>query len=148
MVIDKPFFAEVTLNISGTIHSDVDFQPGSVALGEVEQGVGAEKEILVTHRGRGPWQISDVRSASIHLEVELSDPMRQPGQTTYRMVVRLKPDAPAGLLNEQLTVVTSDKSLPAISLPVEGRVAPPLSVSPTPLLFGRWRPGSRRPNSS
>lgn len=136
VVIDKPFYAEVTLTISGTIHSDVDFQPGSVDLGEVEQGAGVEKEIIVTHRGRGPWQISDIRSASNHLEVELSEPMRQPGQTTYKMLVRLKPDAPGGLINEQLTVVTSDKSLPAITLPVEGRVAPPLSVSPSPLLFG------------
>ena len=42
---------------------------------------------------------------------------------------------------EQLTVTTSDKSLPAINLPVEGRVAPPLSISPSPLLFGTLAPG-------
>ena len=141
VVIDKPFFAEVALNISGMIHSDVDFTPGSVALGDVEQGAGAEQEVLVTYRGRGPWQINDVRSASNHLEVELNEPARQPGQITYKMTVRLKPDAPPGLLNEQLTVVTSDKSMPSITLPVEGRVAPPLSISPSPLLFGTLAPG-------
>jgi Protein of unknown function (DUF1573) len=141
VVIDKPFYAEVALNISGTIHSDVDFQPGAVALGQIEEGVGAEQEVLVTYRGRAPWQINDVRSASNHLEVELSEPLKQPGLITYKMLVRLKADAPPGLLNEQLTVVTSDKSMPAISLPVEGRVAPPLSVSPSPVLFGTLSPG-------
>lgn len=141
VVIDKPFHAEVALNISGTIHSDVDFQPGVVALGQVEQGAGAEQEVLVTYRGRGPWQISDVRSACNHLEVELGEPLKQPGQITYKMVVRLKADAPPGMVNEQLTVVTSDKSMPTISLPIEGRVAPPLSVSPSPLLFGALAPG-------
>jgi hypothetical protein len=141
VVIDRPFYAEVALNISGTIHSDVDFQPGAVVLGDVEMGVGAEQQVQVTYRGRGPWQISDVRSASHHLEVELSEAVRQPGLVSYKMLVRLKPDAPPGLVNEQLTVITSDKSLPAINLPVEGRVAPPLSISPSPLLFGAVAPG-------
>ena len=141
VVIDKPFYAEVALNISGVIHSDVDFQPGSVALGEVELGAGTEQEVTVSYRGRGAWQINDVRSASNHLEVELSEPMRLPGQITYKMLVRLKPDAPPGLFHEQLTVVTSDPKMPTISLPVEGRVAPPLSISPTPLLFGTLSPG-------
>ena len=141
VVIDKPFYAEVALNISGTIHSDVDFTPGSVTFGDVEQGAASEQEILVTYHGRGPWQINDIRSASNHLEVELNEPMRQPGQITYKMLVRLKAGAPPGLLNEQLTVVTSDKSMPSITLPVEGRVAPPLSISPSPLLFGTLTPG-------
>ena len=35
VVIDKPFYAEVPLTIAGYIHSDVDFQPGAAALGEV-----------------------------------------------------------------------------------------------------------------
>src|SRR6188768_1949121 len=32
VVIDKPFYAEVPITISGNIHSDVDFQPGVAAL--------------------------------------------------------------------------------------------------------------------
>jgi hypothetical protein len=141
VVIDKPFYAEVTLTIAGTIHSDVDFQPGVVGFGEVELGAGGEQEVVVTYRGRGPWQINDIRSACNHLEVELSEPMRQLGQISYKMLVRLKPDAPHGTIDEQLTVVTSDRSMPAISLPVEGRVAPPLSISPSPLLFGTLAAG-------
>jgi hypothetical protein len=141
VVIDKPFYAEVHLLISGNIHSDVDFQPGVVAFGDVEQGAGSEQTVTVTCRGRPTWQISDVRSANNHLEVELSDPHRQAGQTSYRMLVRLKPDAPAGTLQDQLTIVTNDQRLPTVSVPIEGRVMPPLTISPSPLLFGTLTAG-------
>jgi hypothetical protein len=141
VVIDKPFYAEVHLLIAGNIHSDVDFQPGAVAFGDVEQGAGSEQAVTVTCRGRPNWQISDVRSANQHLEVELSDPHRQAGQTSYRMLVRLKPEAPAGTLQDQLTIVTNDQRLPTVSVPIEGRVMPPLSISPSPLLFGTLTSG-------
>jgi hypothetical protein len=141
VVIDKPFYAELQLNITGFIHSDVDFQPGIVAFGDVEQGAPAQQEIVVTYRGRSNWQITDVRSANPHLEVELSDPIRQPGQVAYKMLVRIKADAPAGPLQDQLTVVTNDEKLATVALPIEGRVAPPLAVSPSPLLFGTLTAG-------
>ena len=141
VVIDKPFYAEVPLTISGYIHSDVDIQPGAVAFGDVALGAAAEQKTTITYRGRGAWQITDVRSANDHFEVELSDPMRQPGQISYAMIVRLKAGAPAGMIQDQLTVVTNDPKMPHVTLPVEGRIVPPLSVSPSPLLFGRLKPG-------
>lgn len=141
VVIDRPYYAEVYLTISGYIHADVDFQPGVVAFGEVPQGAPAEQEIAVTYRGRLSWQIVDVRSANTHLEVELSEPRRQPGLVSYRMLVRLKEDAPAGTLQDQLTLVTNDPRTPTVSLPVEGRVVPPLTISPSPLLAGNLAPG-------
>ena len=141
VVIDKPYYAEVHLMIAGYIHSDVDFQPGVAALGDVEQGAAAQQDVTVTYRGRGNWQIADVRSANPHLEVELGEAIRQPGLVSYKMSVRLKPDAPAGILQDQLTLVTNDQRMPAVVLPVEARVTPPLAVSPSPLMFGTLAPG-------
>jgi hypothetical protein len=141
VVIDKPFYAEVPLTIAGYIHSDVDFQPGAVSLGDVALGARAEQQVTITYRGKSAWQVSDVRSANAHFEVELSEPMRQAGQVAYKMTVRLKEDTPAGTISDQLTVVTNDPKMPHVTLPVEGRVVPPLSVSPSPLFFGRLQPG-------
>src|SRR5436190_6623969 len=141
VVIDKPFYAEVQLTIAGYIHSDVDFQPGVAALGDVEQGTQSEQTITVTYRGAMNWQIADVRSANTHLEVELGDPVRQPGAVSYKMHIRLKPDAPAGTLQDQLTLVTNDQRMPTVVLPVEGRVTPPLQINPSPLMFGTMAPG-------
>jgi Protein of unknown function (DUF1573) len=141
VVIDKPYYAEVHLTIAGYIHSDVDFQPGVAALGDVEQGTTVEQDVMVTYRGRGNWQITDVRSANTHLEVELGEAVRQPGVVSYKMTVRLKPDTPAGMVQDQLTLVTNDQRMPTVVLPVEGRVTPPLSINPSPLLFGTLAPG-------
>ena len=141
VVIDKPYHAEVNLNVAGYIHSDVDFQPGSVAFGDVPQGSAAAQQIAVTYYGRGDWQIADVRSANEHLEVELSEPRRMRRGTTYTMNVRLKDDAPAGPLAETLTLVTTDSRLPSVSVAIEGRVVPPLSVSPASLFLGVLKPG-------
>jgi len=141
VVIDRPFYAEVPLTISGNIHSDVDFQPGVAALGDIEQGKTGEQSVTVTYRGAGNWQIADVRSANTNLEVELADAIRQPGVVSYKMVVRLRPDAPAGILQDQLTLVTNDQRMPTVVLPVEGRVTPPLSINPSPLMFGNLAPG-------
>src|SRR5438067_1611998 len=141
VVIDKPFYADVQLTIAGYIHSDVDFQPGVAALGDIEQGRSGEQTVTVTYRGPYNWQISDVRSANTHLEVELADPVRQPGVVSYKMTVRVKPGAPAGTLQDQLTLVTNDQRMPTVVLPVEGRVTPPLSVNPSPLMFGTLAPG-------
>jgi hypothetical protein len=141
VVIDKPFYAEVQLQVSGYIHSDVDFQPGSIAFGDVDQGTMAQQKVAVTFYGRNNWNITDVRSVNEHLEVELSDAVRGGGRTTYQMSVRLKPDAPPGYVTDTLTVVTDDRNLATVPLTVEGKVVPPLTVSPSALFLGVLKPG-------
>jgi len=141
VVIDKPYYAEVNLQISGYIHSDVDFQPGSVAFGDVELGAESTREIAVTYYGRQAWQITDVRSANEHLEVELGEAKKTGTGVTYTMSVKVKGDAPAGPITDSLTLVTNDSRLPSVSVSVEGRVVPPLSVSPASLFLGVLKPG-------
>lgn len=141
VVIDRPFFAEVQLNVSGYIHGDVDFQPGAVSFGDLEQGVGATREVMVTRHGVQNWNISDVRSANQNLEVELSSAIRQNDRVSYKMTVRLKPDTPAGSLQDTLTLVTDDARLPTVPVTVEGKVVSPLSVSPASLFVGVLEPG-------
>jgi hypothetical protein len=141
VVIDRPFRAEVQLAVSGYIHNEVDFQPGSVVFGDVEQGTTVQQRVAVTFYGRSNWNIVDVRSANEHLEVELSDAVRQQGRTVYQMTVRLKPDAPAGYINDTLTLVTDDRNVPTVPLTVEGKVTPALTISPSSLFLGVLEPG-------
>jgi len=141
VVIDKPYYAEVQLNVSGYIHADVDFQPGSVNFGEVPEGEPLEQRVTVTRNGVTNWTITDVQSANENLEVELSEPMRQAGRVTYQMVVRLKDSTPAGYIQDSLMLVTNDRNLPQVPIAVEGRVVPPLTVSPSSLFVGEVAPG-------
>ncbi len=143
VVIDRPYFAEIQLNVSGYIHGDVDFQPGSVAFGDLDQGVGATREVLVTRHGVQNWKISDVRSANQNLEVELGNPIRQADRVSYKMIVRLKPDSPAGSIQDTLTLVTDDGRIPTVPVAVEGKVVSALSVSPASLFVGVLEPGQK-----
>jgi hypothetical protein len=143
VVIDKPFYAEVQLQIKGNIHGEVDFQPGSVALGDVDQGTEAAREITINYYGRAAWQITDVRSANSHLEVELGQPQRTTNGLAYKMAVTLKDDAPAGSVSDMLTLVTNDPRVPTVAIAVEGRVVPPLSISPSSLFLGVLQPGQK-----
>ena len=141
VVIDKPYYAEVQLLVTVNIHSDIEFVPGAVSFGNVDQGASAEKELTVTYYGRNTWQIRDVQSANQNLEVELGDPVRQPDRVSYRMVVRLKDSAPAGYLSDSLTLVTNDSRSPSVAVAIEGQVVSPLSVSPSSLFVGVLKPG-------
>ena len=142
VVIDKPFYAEVQLTVAGYIRNDVDFEPGNVSFGDIDQGTGSDKELTVTYYGRNPWQIKDVRSANDHLEVELGDPMKLADRTVYKMHVRLKDNAPAGYIHDSLSLVTDDQRLPSVPVSVEGRIIPPLTVSPSSLFVGVVEPGT------
>lgn len=141
VTIDRPYYAEVQLNVSGYIRSDVVFEPGVVNLGELDQGAGGETRVRVNYAGRSDWEIVDVRSANPHFEVELNETQRKAGSVGYEMLVRLKPDAPAGYVNDQLMLVTNDGARQSIPLSVEGRVRSALTVSPAPLILGVLAPG-------
>ena len=57
MVFDRPFRAEVQLSVSGYIHNDVDFQPGSVMFGDVTQGTASQTDHRYILRSSNPWQL-------------------------------------------------------------------------------------------
>jgi hypothetical protein len=143
VVIDEPYYAEVQLTVTGYIRSDVVFNPGGVDFGMIEAGSGAETKLNVAYAGRSNWEILDVRSANAHFEVELVETKRNSGRVNYTMVVRLKPDAPVGYIHDQLTIVTNDAGSRNVSLPVEGQVESPLSVSPASLFLGVLEPGQK-----
>ncbi len=142
VTIDKPYYAEVQLNVQGFIRSDVVFNPGSIQFGEVAQGSITEQKLDITYAGRTDWKITDVRSAYPHFEVELNEKDRNTNRVNYEMLVRLKQDAPAGYIQDELTIVTDDPKNKTISLAVQGRVISPLTISPTTLILGPVETGS------
>jgi hypothetical protein len=109
----------------------------------VDQGTQHEKTIHVTYAGRSDWRILDVKSTSTLYEVELLETHREWGRVSYTLLVRLKDDAPAGFLKDQLVLITNDHQNRRIPLDVEGRVIPEISVSPQPFVLGEIPKGER-----
>jgi hypothetical protein len=141
VTIDQPFNAEVQLSIAAYIRRDVVFTPGAVQFGSIELGKPAERIVDVAYAGRDDWRIVDVRSANPHLEVELNETERGAGRVSYAMLVRLNDQTASGYILDQLTVVTNDRNMMTIPLPVEGRIVAPLTVSPGSLVLGVLSPG-------
>ncbi len=142
VTFDKPFFAEVQLQVAGNIRGDVTLQPGVVELGTIDAGQPVEKKISVTRgAGNSGWQIVDVRSANTNFEVEVIETHRSSVQVAYDLLVRLKPTSPPGYVKDQLFLMTNDANSTQIAVDVEGRVESNLTVTPSSLLFGTIAPG-------
>lgn len=140
VVIDRPYPAEVQLGVAGFIRQDVVLNPGVVRLGNVTQASGAEAIVEVSHAGRADWQIVDVRSANPHLNVVLEQTQRNAKVVSYRMKVELLKDASAGIIAEDIKLITNDGAQSEISVPLEANVIAALSVSPKLLDLGSVEP--------
>jgi hypothetical protein len=135
------FSAEVRLRVDGYIRRDVVFKPSRIELGSINAGAGAKQTVKVAYAGRSDWQIAEVRTANEHVVVEAEQTSRSNGRVEYALHFTLKPDAPPGYINEPITLVTNDRSLQTLTLPVEGRVVSSVTISPPLLQLGVLQPG-------
>ncbi len=143
VVIDRPYPAEVQLNVRGYIRSDVVFNPGVVTFPSIDQGEVKTQNVSVNYAGRSNWRIVDVLSGNTNFEVELNERLRQAGRVDYDLLVRAKDSMPSGFFNDQLILVTNDARATQVPLRVEGQVIPGLKVSPASLSLGIVKPGDR-----
>ncbi len=147
VVFDKPYHAEVRLNVSGHIRTDITFDPPEVSFGELGPGETEELEVEITHRGNPNWRINDVRSHCRHLQVKLDAPETipaagvAPAKVQYRMRVKLRDSMPEGDIQERLTLVSNDPSFATTEMSIGGRIRPALSVAPAAVSLGRVKPG-------
>lgn len=141
VTIDKPFYAEVQVRISGTIRSDIVLEPGSIDLGSTPSGQAVEQAVAINYTGgRNDFQLS-LQNDNAHLTPTLVETGRGLGRVSYRLSVRLNDDAPVGYIKEQLTLVTNDPSSTQIPVEVQGRVEAEISASPASLFMGVLKPG-------
>jgi hypothetical protein len=142
VTFDRPFYAEVQLQVSGNIRGDIIVQPNFVDLGTVNQGQATERAITVTQTSRPDWRITDVRSANANFEVDVIERTRVPGNVSYDLKVKMKPSAPPGFVKEQLILVTNDQHAGTFPIEVEGRVVPELTVAGV-INFGSLEAGTK-----
>ena len=143
VTIDKPFYAEVQLHIKGYIRSDVDIKPGSVQLGDVDQGTPADQKVSVNFGSSSEWRIVNIKSANPNIKAQAIETSRGNGQTNYDLKVHLDPKAPVGYINDYLMLVINDDRGTQIPVLVEGRVDAGITVSPAALFMGVVQPGQK-----
>jgi hypothetical protein len=143
VTFDKPYFAEVQLQVRGYIRDDVMLNPGSADFGVVNEGSPGAKQIVVSHAGDDDWRIVTARCATPYLSATAAEVSRGGGQVSYRLTVRLDQGAPAGDFAEHVVLGTNDPQEPQLTVPVTGIVEAGVSVSPAPLFMGLVEPGQK-----
>jgi hypothetical protein len=142
VTIDKPMFAEVSLDVKGYIRTDVVVDPSEVNFGSVEQGTRAARKLTIDYAGDDSnWKILEAKPGAPYVAYTITETKREPGRVSYELNVQLAETAPVGYLHDQLVLVTNDHRSPLMPVVVEGRVAPELSVSPSPVALGLVQPG-------
>lgn len=136
VTFDKPYFAEVQLQVAGFIRTDLTFSPSRLEFGEFSISDKPRMEFNVSHAGVSDWQITDVRSKNSYYEVEILERTQLANQVGYKLGVQLKDNIPVGYLQDHLIIVTNDLQNQEIKLPVTGKVSAPVTLSPASLLLG------------
>ena len=138
---DKPFWAEVQLNLRGTIRGDLLFDPPMLEFGKIEHGGSVTRKVTVSHHGRDSnWRIQDVASTYRNVTVRKSEPIVRPDQVRYELEITLNESAPAGTVNEELIICVGRQGDPAVvervPLTMKATIAPPVEISPQIVRLG------------
>jgi hypothetical protein len=140
VVFDRPAYAQVQLDIKVYIRGDVVVEPTSVAFGEVDLGVAAKRTVKVTHYGNRNWRILDARGSADYLEASLSEPAQNGSRISCDLQVTVKEGAPAGYIQEEILLGTSEGADRQIRVMVQGHVVPEIRAGPAALSFGSMAP--------
>ena len=139
--IDRPYPAEVQLQVQGNIRADLAFEPGVIKFGEVDENAKARKIIRVIHHGSQNWKIVDIKSTFRQIKVGLTQTYRAGGTVNYDMVVELQEEVPAGYLQGELFVETNEGRHIRYPITFTGIIVPSLQTSAETLAFGPLSPG-------
>ena len=129
--------AEIGLGVSSLILSDVVLNPGAVDFGMVNRGQTPQQLLTIDRIGRPDWRIMKVVSASKALTAALTETKRGVGgDVGYQLIIALRPDAPAGIIRDEIRLMTNDSETASIPVLVNGQVKGDLSAAPSLIPIG------------
>jgi len=139
-----PRFAEVRVDLTGYIRTDVVFNPGKVQFGEVELGTEGKAVVDIAYAGRNDWDIDDIKITNRNLKAVLEPGVRGNGQVNYKLTMSLSKDTPVGRIRDMIIIVTNDRSNPNVPLMIDGVVTPDISITPPVVNVGSVIPGQTK----
>lgn len=145
--IDKPYRAELQLNVKGEIRSDITVTPNWIRFGNIKDGEPAERTLTIAYSGSmANWKITDFHSDNKHLSAEILDAQVRPGLITSKVKVKVGKDMPKGEFIARLALITNDsanrREIPVIA---RGTVGKSITVSPQTVFLGFLEKGKISP---
>ena len=83
------------------------------------------------------WKFVRMVSASRALNAQLVETGRKESSVSYSLSVSLKPDAPAGILRDELRLISNDPETPSIPIMVTALIRGDLTAAPSTLSLGQ-----------
>lgn len=125
------------LGISANILSDVVLNPGSIDFGAVVRGQASSQVLTIDRIGLSNWKVERMVSTSRALTGQLVETARNPSTVQYTLTLSLKPDAPGGIIRDEVRLLTNDPETASIAIPVTALIRGDLVASPSVLTMGR-----------
>jgi hypothetical protein len=147
VVIDKPYRAEIQLNVRGEIRSDITVTPNSVLLGSIKEGVETSRTLSVVYTGQNSnWRLVDFKCNNEHLKAELVDTEMHVGKKIFRVKVTMNDKTPSGNIAEHLYFISNDPAhRREIPIYVQATVGTQINVVPPTVFLGTLKPGEASP---
>lgn len=127
---------EARLGVSSTILSDIVLNPGTVDFGAVARGQTPTQVLTIDRVGMPSWKIERMVSASRVISASLTQTSRQGAAVSYALSVSLKPDAPAGVIRNEIRLLSNDPEAPSLPILVTAQVRGELTAKPSLLALG------------
>ena|SRR5579864_3603256 len=143
LVLDRPYEADVELNLTCFIRGDVLMSPGQFDFGVVSHKTKPTLTMVLTYAGsQSNWAVTKMQTLSANVSAQLREIGSSPGgQAQYQITATLNPSVPNGYFKDEITLLTNDPSSPRIPISVLANVQSAVSVSPTIMNLGRVKPG-------
>jgi Protein of unknown function (DUF1573) len=132
--------AEARLGVSSTILSDIVLNPGAIDFGAVSRGQAREQVLTIDRIGAPNWRVERMVCSSRVLNGQLVETLRSGSAVQYALTVALKREAPAGLVRDEIRLLTNDPETASIPIPVTALIQGDLTASPSVLALGRVAP--------
>jgi hypothetical protein len=129
--------SEARLGISANILSDVVLNPGSIDFGAVVRGQSPSLVLTIDRLGLPSWKVERMVSSCRALSGQLVETARKDATVQYTLTVALKPDTPAGVLRDEIRLLTNDPETASIPIPVTASIRGDLVATPSVLALGR-----------
>jgi hypothetical protein len=129
--------AEARLGVSSHILSDIVLNPGAIDFGTVARGQSPTQLLTIDRINAPGWKFVRMVSACRAIDAQLAETARTESSANYTLRVSLKPDAPAGLLRDEIRLISNDPEAPSIPLMVTAWVRGDLTAAPSVLSLGQ-----------
>jgi len=135
--------AEVRLGVTSNILADVVLNPGSIDFGTVRKGQSPSLTLTIDRINAPNWKFEKLIMANKMLTAKLVETNRDAtGAVSYALTVGIKADAPAGVIRDEIRLMSNDRETSNLPIMVTAVVQGDLTAAPSILSMGEVDPAN------